>query len=363
MIDEKNMIKGRLEKILSTYNDNPKKVSNEIVYGCPKALIQLANIPDRFKVYGRWRTGNTAQVPWVGVFDRDITDSAQRGYYIAYLFNAKMQGVYLSLNQGWTGFQKQYKTKKGKEKIKETAMYCRKLLHSSLSNFSFSKINLDATSTLAKGYELGHICGKYYSSNNIPEDNVLANDLRELMGIYAELKGYLSKYNTPITKLTSFVENLDKEEELAEDTKYQENIQKSKPKSLPLSPQPKPPPVTKAESNKWKKDAGVARGVIEEKEYSCEYDDGHKTFIAKTTNNNYVEAHHLIPMKEQYLFEYSLDVAGNVISLCPNCHRLFHHAKMEEKNKAIEFFFENRTKLLGKCGINITIERLKRAYS
>ena len=68
-------------------------------------------------------------------------------------------------------------------------------------------------------------------------------------------------------------------------------------------------------------------------------------------------------MKEQYLFEYSLDVAGNVISLCPNCHRLFHHAKMEEKNKAIEFFFENRTKLLGKCGINITIERLKRAYS
>ena len=113
-IQEKNMIKGRLEKILSTYNDNPKKVSNEIVYGCPKALIQLANIPDRFKVYGRWRTGNTAQVPWVGVFDRDITDSAQRGYYIAYLFNAKMQGVYLSLNQGWTDFQKQYKTKKGK---------------------------------------------------------------------------------------------------------------------------------------------------------------------------------------------------------------------------------------------------------
>ncbi len=141
------------------------------------------------------------------------------------------------------------------------------------------------------------------------------------------------------------VENLDKEQELAEDTKYQEKIQKSKPKSLPLSPQPKPPPVTKGESNKWKKDAGVARGVIEEKEYSCEYNDSHKTFIAKTTNNNYVEAHHLVPMKEQYLFEYSLDVTGNIISLCPNCHRLFHHAKTEEKNKVIEFFFFKQDKI------------------
>ena len=45
-------------------------------------------------------------------------------------------------------------------------------------------------------------------------------------------------------------------------------------------------------------------------------------------------------MKEQYLFEYSLDVTGNIISLCPNCHRLFHHAKTEEKNKVIEFFFK-----------------------
>jgi len=62
-IQEKNMIKGRLEKILSAYKADPTKVSNEIVHGCPQALVQLANIPDRFKVYGRWRTGNTAQVP------------------------------------------------------------------------------------------------------------------------------------------------------------------------------------------------------------------------------------------------------------------------------------------------------------
>ncbi|MGB6970291.1 MAG: DUF3578 domain-containing protein, partial [Methyloceanibacter sp.] len=43
-----------------------------------------------------------AHVPWVGLFDPAITDGAQHGFYIVYLFSADMKRVYLSMNQGTT---------------------------------------------------------------------------------------------------------------------------------------------------------------------------------------------------------------------------------------------------------------------
>ena len=51
----------------------------------------------RCGVSGRW-----AHVPWVGLFDPAITDGAQHGFYIVYLFSADMKRVYLSINQGTT---------------------------------------------------------------------------------------------------------------------------------------------------------------------------------------------------------------------------------------------------------------------
>ena len=44
--------------------------------------------------------GNWSQLPWIGVFDPNVTKGAQSGYYIVYLFKENMQGVYLSINQG-----------------------------------------------------------------------------------------------------------------------------------------------------------------------------------------------------------------------------------------------------------------------
>ena len=46
---------------------------------------------------GRW-----AIIPWIVLFDTDISNSATNGIYIAYLFAEDMSKVYLSLMQGWT---------------------------------------------------------------------------------------------------------------------------------------------------------------------------------------------------------------------------------------------------------------------
>lgn len=153
--------------------------------GIDKNLYKIEGSPGK----GRW-----ADVPWIAVFDKEITTTATKGYYIVYLFCADMSGVYVSLNQGWTYFEKKYKAKDGKNKIQIAAKAWQSILSSGLGDFSFNKIDLKGISKhsdLAEGYELGHICGKYYDLNQLPNDNTLKNDLVKLMGVYRELKGKL----------------------------------------------------------------------------------------------------------------------------------------------------------------------------
>ena len=52
-----------------------------------------------------------------------------------------------------------------------------------------------------------------------------------------------------------------------------------------------------------------------------------------------MEAHHLIPLRMQHDFENSLDVVGNIVSICPNCHRLIHYGRDKDK-KVLELLFE-----------------------
>ncbi|MBY0001439.1 HNH endonuclease [Priestia aryabhattai] len=44
-----------------------------------------------------------------------------------------------------------------------------------------------------------------------------------------------------------------------------------------------------------------------------------------------MEAHHLIPMKKQNDYQNSIDVDGNIICLCPTCHRKIHVGNNNKK--------------------------------
>jgi len=59
--------------------------------------------------------------------------------------------------------------------------------------------------------------------------------------------------------------------------------------------------------------------------FTCEVDSNHRSFISKKTRENYCEGHHLVPMGKQSSYNYSLDIHANIVSLCPNCHRILHH--------------------------------------
>ena len=62
----------------------------------------LATTDGDLIVEGSPGAGNWAAVPWIGVFDPLVTDSATRGYYVVYLFHASEPIIHLSLNQGTT---------------------------------------------------------------------------------------------------------------------------------------------------------------------------------------------------------------------------------------------------------------------
>jgi len=174
------------KKTYSLYNLNSASIISKEL---PTLFHTKAGLPkSKYKIQGSIGQGNPAEIPWICVFDLDITKSAQDGFYIVYLFTSDMSGVYLSLNQGWTQYEREYGTKEGRIEIKKNATVSKKLLKSD-QGFSYSPIDLKATKSLGKGYELGNICSVYYDANAIPPEEDLINDIRNLIGVYRELKG------------------------------------------------------------------------------------------------------------------------------------------------------------------------------
>lgn len=73
------------------------------------------------------------------------------------------------------------------------------------------------------------------------------------------------------------------------------------------------------------RDKDTANKALARAGYLCEFDNGHELFIRKKQPINYTEPHHLIPLKYDDLFEKSLDVQANIVSLCSHCHNLIHY--------------------------------------
>lgn len=75
----------------------------------------------------------------------------------------------------------------------------------------------------------------------------------------------------------------------------------------------------------------------------------------------YTEAHHLVPLAYSDLFNYSLDVEENIISLCSTCHNQIHYGKDSES--LIKKLYANRKELLKEAGIVLSEQELLEMYN
>ncbi|MCD2347197.1 HNH endonuclease [Clostridium guangxiense] len=114
--------------------------------------------------------------------------------------------------------------------------------------------------------------------------------------------------------------------------------------------------------NQWARDPVVAKRVLISAKFKCTIDPNHEYFKAKSTGENYVESHHLIPMGYQEKFDKSLDVEANIVSLCVVCHKKLHHAELSDKKDMLYILFKQREERLKKCGISIKFDELLELY-
>ncbi|MFN9691760.1 MAG: HNH endonuclease [Vampirovibrionales bacterium] len=108
--------------------------------------------------------------------------------------------------------------------------------------------------------------------------------------------------------------------------------------------------------------ACVVTEALIKAEYKCALDESHQTFIQKRSGNPYMEAHHLIPLKAQHRFGYSLDVPSNVVSLCPNCHRKVHYADSSVQKEVLESLLEKHQADLKQQGLEVPLDTLLNYY-
>ncbi|GEK28600.1 MrcB family domain-containing protein [Furfurilactobacillus siliginis] len=147
-------------------NSLAKYISTEIHTVIPTSIFPTT----RYLTKASSGQGNWATIPWVGIFDKKISTSAEGGYDIVYLFKSDYSGVYLSLNQGYTYFKENFPAETRDKNIILTSTYWQNQLQGITrdedEHFTFDEINLNfhqKTTLLPKGYELGNIYSRYYS--------------------------------------------------------------------------------------------------------------------------------------------------------------------------------------------------------
>jgi hypothetical protein len=162
--------------------------------------------------------------------------------------------------------------------------------------------------------------------------------------------GSMSQREWALFKQSSITEN--EQEEEMQDIAYQDIINR------PVSPK-----ACKISSSfKYPRNPTIAKDCMNRVDYECEINGEHETFTSRATGLPYVEVHHLVPLSFQRDFDVSLDVHANIVVLCPNCHRVMHHAEMDACVPILEQLFAEKHNGLKEAGIEITFDALISLY-
>ena len=131
--------------------------------------------------------------------------------------------------------------------------------------------------------------------------------MSELIGINRDYKDY--------TELLLLEKN-DRYIELKEKT-YQEaiNFENQKPSEINDDFKIRKDFVTNRQGVKqYPRDKNMGIIALKKANYQCEFNTNFPTFINNVTGENYMEAHHLVPIEYAEQFEYDIDQPANIIS-------------------------------------------------
>lgn len=274
------------------------EVANFIRNDIPEYISKIIGSNERFIIEGSPGKGNWAGVPWVAVLDRFITETVQDGYYVVYLVKEDFSGIYLSLNQGVTTVQKQYGSD-AKEALEIRAKNYAARIGKIPKGITPGSIDLACVgkSKLGPLYEVGSILSFYYLADNLPDDEHLASDLKNILSLYYSL----SKKETQL-----FIDNELEDDEVGLETEDLKKIRVHK---------------------RIERNQKLSSKVKKLKGYTCEACGFKFTKMYGEIGEKFIEAHHLQPLHTLVGENVTLDPIKDFAVLCSNCHKMIHRSE------------------------------------
>jgi 5-methylcytosine-specific restriction protein A len=293
-----------IERVLAEYLGAKKQTFTQHPIAClirqdiRKAVARLSGDEERLTFKGSAGQANWVMGPWIGVFNPLVTHTAQRGYYVCFLFREDMQGVYLSLNQAMTQAKDLYKSD-AKTALLARAQNYRAML--GLQNVGISSIKIDLAPASADNdtafYEAGNIYAKFYEAGSVPGDDMLAKDLQEMLGFYERL----------VVSEAAGEAVLD--------------VDDDKPIGLEFED------ATRFRIHKRiERRASLVKKVKKAKGCICEVCETNFAERYGTLGEGYIEAHHLKPLSSIKGTKVAMDPVTDFAVLCANCHRMVHRS-------------------------------------
>lgn len=287
----------------------------------PQQVADAVADAARYEVEGSPGKGNWAEVPWIAILDRLVTETAQQGYYLVYLVKEDASGVYLSLNQGVTTVRQQYGTS-AKRALEMRAKDFEARLGDLAKGLICGPIDLGTKKGLGADYQRGSICAIYYSKESLPDDGILVADLRRLLTLYRHLVE---------SEATLFARAEAEDDEVGLET---ENLKRLR------------------EHKRIERNRKLAARVKKLQGYSCKACGFNFEKAYGDIGADFIEAHHLTPLSELHGDVVLLDPNKDFTVLCSNCHRMIHRS--EFVNKVEEF----RAKYVVSRGPNVGVKPL-----
>lgn len=251
-----------------------------------------------YKVEGSAGKGHWAHTVWLSIFDRIITESARKGFYVVYLISGDGGYGVLSLNQATEEIYEEVGGRRYRKVLEDTATRDLGLLKAEdWAGLHVGPIDLGGQSRLTLGYEAGNILAVEYSLADLPAEDVLEMDLTRMLLLYktlAEARGQVQDDESPADPLN--------------------------------------PPLTETESkrSRWHQRAERSRGLVKRAKQihgtRCQVAACGKELIEIYGDlaEGYIEAHHLTPFSQLKGRPTELDPNADFAVVCPDCHRMIH---------------------------------------
>lgn len=186
------MLRDYFQRIFNNYqrakngNFSGSPMAKMITEELPEYLKEIIIDSDDYIFKGNAGKGNWTESPYIAILDSKVTTGVGSGYYVIYIFSKDTNRLYLSLNQEIL----KSNSLTPQEYLKDLSLKAsefRKKIGDIPDKFNLETLSL-GNPTFYSRYEIGNICAKEYSIEDLPSEDELEADLKIILGLYEKLK-------------------------------------------------------------------------------------------------------------------------------------------------------------------------------